>query len=299
VLLRDRYQQRWINVDGINTRYFDEGRGLPVVFLHGGGVGDPIGASNAEDWSITFPPAASRYNAITLDRLGQGYTDNPKTDDDYTIGAAVEHVIAFLEKLGKGPYHLVGHSRGGYVACTITLTRPDLVASCFMIDSATSAPGMERNPYVFATNPHPRRSREAALYCYERYSYSTDHMDDEWIDDKFTILQLPKTKVAVEKMYDEALMRTTFWPGLRADREKLHIGLMSGGLLRPTMLTWAAQDPTAPISHGYVLFNMLCAHQPNTQMHVVNRAGHFSQREQPAVYERVIAEFLDSVVEGV
>ncbi len=55
------------------------------------------------------------HNVIAFDKLGQGYTDNPKSDADYTMHAIVQHAIAFLDKLGKKPYHLVGHSRGGYV----------------------------------------------------------------------------------------------------------------------------------------------------------------------------------------
>jgi pimeloyl-ACP methyl ester carboxylesterase len=295
MLLCQAHQQRWMDVKSIRTRYFDEGTGEPVVFIHGSGVGDPIGASNAEDWSLNFSDAARTYNAITLDRLGQGYTDNPLRDSDYTMSAAVAHVVDFLRLLGKGPYHLVGHSRGGYVACRITLDHPDLVRSCFMIDSATSAPGMERNPFVFAKNPHGRANREAIEFCYRGYAYSPAHMTKEWIDNKLEIITLEKTKKSIAKMFDDGLMHSVFWPGLRNDREEMHIRLQNYGLLRPTMLLWAANDPTAPLENGHAFFKMLAHRQRRTQMHVVNEAGHFSHREQPQVFARVLAEFLDGV----
>jgi 2-hydroxy-6-oxonona-2,4-dienedioate hydrolase len=298
MLLCDEHQQRWMDVDGIKTRYFDEGQGEPVVFVHGSGVGDPIGASNAEDWSLNFTNCSRSYNAIALDRLGQGYTDNPLHDCDYTLGAAVAHVTAFLEKIGKGPYHLVGHSRGGYVVCWITLAHPELVKSCFMIDSATSAPGMERNPYVFATNPHGRANRAAIEFCYRGYAYSTEHMTQDWIDNKVEIMALEKTKLSISKMFDEGLMHSVFWPALRNDREELHFRLQHAGLLRPTMLFWAANDPTAPIENGHAFFKLLALRQHRTQMHVVNQAGHFSHREQPEVFARVLAEFLEGVSVG-
>jgi pimeloyl-ACP methyl ester carboxylesterase len=168
-----------------------------------------------------------------------------------------------------------------------------------MIDSATSAPGMERNPYVFAANPHGRANKEAILFCYRGYAYSTAHMTDDWIDNKLEIMMLEKTRTSIAKMHDQGLMYTVFWPGLRSDREELHIRLEHDGLLRPTMLFWAAQDPTAPLASGHELFRMLAHRQPRTQMHVVNLAGHFSSREQPEIFHRVLAEFLEGVSLGV
>src|SRR5262249_39005070 len=133
----------------------------------------------------------------------------------------------------------------GYVSCQVTLQHPELIKSCFMIDSATSAPGMERNPFVFAVNPHGRANREAIEFCYRNYAYSTAHLTEDWLDNKLEIISLAKTKASIAKMYDEGLMHSVFWPSLRSDREELHLRLNNEGLQRPTMLFWAANDPTA------------------------------------------------------
>ena len=45
-------------------------------------------------------PVATRFRAIAYDKIGQGYTDNPARDDDYTIGRVVEHAAGFIAKLG-------------------------------------------------------------------------------------------------------------------------------------------------------------------------------------------------------
>lgn len=110
------YGERWIDVGRIRTRYFQAGDGEPMVLIHGGAFGDKTGAANAEDWDRNFPVLAKTCRVISIDRLGQGLTDLPPGDEAYTMAAAVAHAVGLLEALGEGPYHVVGHSRGGYVA---------------------------------------------------------------------------------------------------------------------------------------------------------------------------------------
>ena len=119
------------------------------------------GASSGKTWALNFPVLKAGYNVIAYDKLGQGFTDNPKTDADYTMHATVQHAIAFLEKLGKGPYHIVGHSRGGFVVSRLALERPDLVKSCVCVSSGSLSPGQSRTHLVFRDPPQPQLTRES------------------------------------------------------------------------------------------------------------------------------------------
>ena len=42
---------RWIDVDGIRTRYYEAGSGEPIVFVYGGNFGTGDSASSAYTWS--------------------------------------------------------------------------------------------------------------------------------------------------------------------------------------------------------------------------------------------------------
>ena len=192
--------ERFVDVDGIRTRYFEKGTGENLVLIHGGVFGSNDAADCSVDWALNFDALAQWFHVYALDKLGQGLTDNPPTDADYTMAATTRHAIGFVEALGLRGVHVVGHSRGAYVAARMTLERPDLVRSCIPVDTNTLAPGFGRNHIVFADTPEPRLSRESQRWVLERYSYSGAHVSDDWLDVVTEMAQLPKYRESVEKM---------------------------------------------------------------------------------------------------
>lgn len=292
------YGEKWVDVDGIRTRYFEAGSGRPVVLVHGGTAGDASGGANAEDFHLNFAALAEKFNVISVDRLGQGYTDNPKRDEDWTMAAACRHFAAFLKALGKAPYNVVGHSRGGYVVGRTTLDHPRLIESCVMIDSNTASPGPGRNEIVFALNPYKAGTLEASRWTYEKYSCTTQHVTNAWIEMKQKITELPKNKDAIRKMKDEGLLHTRFLPELLEDKDDFFSRLEKAGMQRPIMLFWGYNDPTAPLDLGMRLYDLIARHQPRTSFHIVNQAGHHSFRERAAEFNRVVIEFIEGVAYG-
>jgi 2-hydroxy-6-oxo-6-(2'-carboxyphenyl)-hexa-2,4-dienoate hydrolase len=293
------FGEKWVEVDGIRTRYFEAGSGeAPIVLVHGGTCGDASGGANAEDFERNFSVLARSHKVIAVDRLGQGYTDIPKSDSDYTMRASCRHFAGFLKALGKTSYHVVGHSRGGYVACRTTLDHPRLVASCIIIDSGTAAPGVSRNEIVFALNPHKPGTLESSRYVYEHYSWGKEHVTEQWLDMKQKITVLPKNKQAIAKMKDEGLLHSQFLPELLVDREEMFMLLERDGLRRPVLLFWGYNDPAAPLSQGIRLYSMLAKRQPRTFMHIVNHSGHHSFRERAEEFNRVVSEFVKGVERG-
>src|SRR5262245_28819634 len=90
---------------------FEKGSGLLVVLFHGGHFGSRDAADCAEDWSLNFDGLAERFHVFAVDKIGQGFTDNPKRDKDYTIAAVLQHAYGLLRTLGLRNVHPVGHSR--------------------------------------------------------------------------------------------------------------------------------------------------------------------------------------------
>jgi pimeloyl-ACP methyl ester carboxylesterase len=163
--------EKYVDVDGIKTRYFEKGSGPLVVLFHGGHFGSHDAADCSEDWSLNFDGLAERFHAFAVDKIGQGFTDNPKRDEDYTMAAVVQHAYGFLKTLGLRNVHPVGHSRGAYLVARLTLEHPELFKTCILIDTNTLAPGISKNETVMANPPLPRLSRESQRWVLQRYSF--------------------------------------------------------------------------------------------------------------------------------
>ena len=98
---------KFVDVDGIKTRYFEGGSGETLVLVHGGQFGSIY---SADVWSLNFDILCEHFHVYAFDKLGQGYTDNPKTDAEYTMKAVIEHTYQFLRTVGIQKANLLGHS---------------------------------------------------------------------------------------------------------------------------------------------------------------------------------------------
>ena len=287
--------ERFVDVDGVQTRYFDRGQGEAVLLVHGSHLGTNDACESALDWELNFNRLSESFRVIAIDKLGQGHTDNPRRDEDYTMAAIVRHARRFILALGLEDAHMVGHSRGGYVVARLALEHPEIVRSCIIVDSGTLAPGPSETEYIMAGAPEPRLTRESQRWVMERFSYSGNHITDSWLDAAARIANLPKYREAVRKMYDGGLRVKQFLPQLALYKEQALNWIIQGCLRAPTLLVWGYNDPTAPLRRGQYLFDLIAPRTAMAEMHVINHAGHFCYREQPEAFNQVIRAFVEKV----
>jgi pimeloyl-ACP methyl ester carboxylesterase len=284
--------EKFIDVGGVRTRYLEAGKGEPLVLFHGGNMGSDNMAECAEDWELNIPGLARRFRVIAIDKLGQGYTGNPRTDADYTMAATVRHARDFLIALGLERVNIAGHSRGGYLVARVTLDYPDLIKSCIIVDTNTLAPGVPASQQVLANPPVPRLSRESQRWIIQHYSFSPTHITESWLDKICDVAALPKSADAANKMGNQKLSAMQYMPFLNKDKGDVFARLRDHGIKRPTLVMWGKNDPTAILAQGEIIFDLVASRQRQTQMCVLNRAGHFCFREQPAAFNAAVAGFV-------
>jgi pimeloyl-ACP methyl ester carboxylesterase len=286
-----------MTVDGVETSYHVAGSGEPIVFIYGGNFGSADSAPSAHAWNLNFVPLSERFQVVAFDKIGQGYTGNPLRDEDYSMAAVTRHAAAFITAMKLPPIHVVGHSRGAFCAVRIALEYPHLVRSCTIVSSGTLSPRVGTNDVALAKCPYPPFTRESARWIYEGYSPDPRVVTDDWIERVYDVLQLPKYRESVKKMVDEQLGQRVFIPQLaKQKRETLH-WLREGRLQRPTQIIFGRNDPTVAVEGAFDLFEMIGAHQRRTEMHIFNKAGHFSYREHPERFNALLGGFVGLVKE--
>jgi len=112
--------------NGVKIRYVTEGKGEPVVLIHGW-MGDSSmwGQDSAGNTKLD---AAEGFQLIALDCRGHGKSDKPHDPDKYGPEMAAD-VVRLLDHLKIGKAHLVGYSSGAFIAGKVAATHPERVLS--------------------------------------------------------------------------------------------------------------------------------------------------------------------------
>jgi pimeloyl-ACP methyl ester carboxylesterase len=85
----------YVEVDGVDTHYFDMGEGDPLYLVHGGGL-----PSCAElNWGAVLEPLSEECRVIAADQPGFGFTPS-RGEQDYDPRERADFMLEMLEELG-------------------------------------------------------------------------------------------------------------------------------------------------------------------------------------------------------
>jgi haloalkane dehalogenase len=125
------FANHWLDFDGIRLHYVDEGRGDPVVMLHG----NPT-------WSFYYRDLIrdlrSDYRVIAPDHVGMGLSDKPNDSRyEYSLRRRVDDLETLLERLGVTErVTLVLHDWGGMIGMAWASRHPDRVRRLVILNTA-------------------------------------------------------------------------------------------------------------------------------------------------------------------
>lgn len=156
----DGFQEKLVDVNGVEIACIVGGKGLPVLLLHGF-------PQTKEMWARVAPKMAGSFTLVCADLRGYGASSKPRCLPDrsnYSFRAMADDQVALMRRLGFDRFHVVGHDRGGRTGHRMALDHPDAVLSLAVLDIVpTYAMFMDTNRKVagaywhwyFLSQPEP------------------------------------------------------------------------------------------------------------------------------------------------
>jgi pimeloyl-ACP methyl ester carboxylesterase len=291
------FEVKFVDVNGIKTRYYDQGSGDPLLLVHGGPW---EGTSSANDWSRNIEGLSKEFRVFAPDKLGNGVTGNPDraAEADFTMAGQIKHLARFIETMDVGPVNIVAHAEGD-ISLFLAVERPDLVKSLVLFSSNIAAPdvGEDSRKEALAECPWEVYGQEIGpwldeVICrYESLSYGDAHLSDEFIVALQTMNLDPK--VQWTRFYRDGGAGAPFVANIDNWRDAMHARIRDNGELEiPVLLIWARNDPTHPLERSMALYDILAEHNPSVQTLMMNHAGHYAFREKPDEFNFAIIRFI-------
>jgi haloalkane dehalogenase len=125
------FENNFFDLDGLRMHYLDEGRGEPVVAVHG----NPT-------WSFYYRDLVRSlcdgYRVVVPDHVGCGLSDKPDDERyDYTLARRVEDFGRLMDELGLVDINLVVHDWGGMIGLAWAVRNPDKIKRLVILNTAS------------------------------------------------------------------------------------------------------------------------------------------------------------------
>lgn len=265
-------ESEFIEVEGMQIHYRDEGKGEIIVLLHGT-------AASLHTWDVWTEKLKEKYRVVRLDLPAYGLTgSHPEHKYDYESYVRVLH--HFLEKLDIQKFHLAGNSLGGRIAWAYALSYPEEVDKLILVDASGYPTGKPR-PFVF------RLARTPILNGIVRYV--TPHF--------FFRRNLEQVYGNDNKITDETIQRY-YDMNLREDNREAFIeraktdynndASQIKNIQSPTLILWGEEDTWIPVENAYKFDKDI----PNSKLVTFKGAGHVPMEEIPEETVQAVLEFL-------
>ena len=129
------FKSHYMDLNGLKYHYVDEGRGEPVVMVHG----NPT-------WSFYFrdliKALSGQYRVIAPDHIGCGLSDKPDSKTyEYRLKNRVDDLEVLIENLKiKEKITLVLHDWGGFIGMAYALRHPERICRFVLMNTAAFLP---------------------------------------------------------------------------------------------------------------------------------------------------------------
>lgn len=255
----------FVEADGLKIAYARVGEGHPLVFVHGA-------AEDSRIWQPQLIDLADEFTVVAWDEPGAGRSSD--LPEGLTLTGFADGLAALIESLRLGPAHVAGLSWGGTVVLELYRRHPGVVATLIMIDT-----------YAGWKGSLPADEVQARVVSARRMLAAPPGEFDPTLPGLFAgdppahfvpLLAAIAADVRPATLGQElAIMAETDLSDLLP-----HVAV-------PTLLLWGDLDARSPLTVARQFEEAI----PDTELVVIEGAGHMSNLERPQQVNAAVREF--------
>ncbi|HEX5141283.1 MAG TPA: alpha/beta hydrolase [Dehalococcoidia bacterium] len=267
------------HVNGVDLAYEEYGSGFPLIWCH-------EFAGSMESWDPQVHYFARRYRVIVYNARGYPPSGVPADPKAYSQDMAVEDIYGLLRHLGIEQAHVGGLSMGGSATLHFGLRHPEMARSLIIAAAGSGSTNPEEfraTSLAFADRLEREGAAAFADYGNGATRQQLKRKDPRGYDEFLRLLK------AHSPAGSAGTMR-----GVQAGRPPIFVWEKEMQALRVPSLILVGDEDEPCIEPSLFMKQ----HIPSSGLGMFPQSGHCINLEEPDLYNRLVAEFLDAVEAG-
>lgn len=279
-------KSKFINANGIQFHYVEEGEGELVILLHGF-------PEFWYGWRNQIPVLSKNYRVVAPDMRGYNLSDKPQEISDYKIETLAKDIADLIVALGEEKAILIGHDWGAAVAWATATLYPERIKKLGIINVPHPAE-MRRAFFTFNLK---QWARSYYIFFFQLPAIPERFIGKD-LNKFFTNIFTNMSPKGVAPSNEDLQKYVVAYsqPGAikgavnyyRAAMRNINNLKNNEQLIMPVMVLWGEQDKAL----GKELTYNTKQYCTNLQIHYDPTSGHFVQHDNPEWVNNHLLNFL-------
>lgn len=276
------FKSRWINIQGNQIHYIDEGQGTPILFCH-----PPLGSSFMYRHFIRV--LSKTYRCIAPDFPGFGASKSAKTYQ-FNIFSQSQILIEMIQQLHLEDLVVLGHDTGGPSAFYAMAQIPERLKALIVTDTI-----------IFPTEEYPRIHRMLKIVGTSLFRTVNERLNLlVFLTFNFGVTSRKLSKAEKRSYYDlfdnaqkrkritDLLVSLKNSPDLMKEVKRAFSEQLNS---TPTLLIYGENDPVYKLGIADRIHKLM----PKSELFLVEKEGHFPHEEQPELMSKLIGDWMNKM----
>jgi pimeloyl-ACP methyl ester carboxylesterase len=267
---------------GARLFYEETGSGYPLVLVH-------EFAADHREWEGQVRWFARDYRCIAFNARGYPPSDVPERDADYGEHHAIGDIAAVLRHLGIAKAHIVGLSMGAYAALRFGLAHPAMASALVVAGCGSGAPPAERETFKIASEAQAQRFlKDGSAVVAQSTGIAPTRVQLQnkdprgWAEFVRHLGEHSSLGSALTLRNYQALRASLF--DFKEEFARMRV---------PTLLVCGDEDEPCLDTNVFLKRAI-----PSAGLWMIPNTGHAVNLEEPALFNRIVGDFLAAVERG-